>query len=133
MGKEQSAGPAKRSERSWKTGALWIAATVLIALVLMPLFDLIWKDRTAEHTRQECELIAEALLKQSVNDEESVSEWLLNMRQVSCDMNALAAWAFIYTGIDEEGIRGIYENGADIPEGLALLQGDDRFRCLSDL
>ena len=125
MGKEQSAGPAKRSERSWKTGALWIAATVLIALVLMPLFDLIWKDRTAEHTRQECELIAEALLKQSVNDEESVSEWLLNMRQVSCDMNALAAWAFIYTGIDEEGIRGIYENGADIPEGLALLQGDD--------
>ena len=83
MGKEQSAGLAQKSEKSWKTGALWIVATVLIALVLMPLFDLIWRDRTAEHTRQECEVIAEALLKQSINDEKSVSEWMLNMRQTA--------------------------------------------------
>ncbi len=125
MGKEQSAGLAQKSEKSWKTGALWIVATVLIALVLMPLFDLIWRDRTAEHTRQECEVIAEALLKQSINDEKSVSAWMLNMRQANCDMNALAAWAYIYAGIDEEGIRNLYDSGADIPDGLALLQGDD--------
>ena len=81
MEKKQPAGQAQKQEMNWKTGGLWIAAAVLIVLVLMPLFNLIWVERTEAHTRQECELIAEALLKQSVNDVRSVSERIRNIRQ----------------------------------------------------
>ncbi len=124
MEKKQPAGQAQKKEMNWKTGVLWIAAAVLIALVLMPLFNLIWVERTEAHTRQECELIAEALLKQSVNDVRSVSERIRNIRQQKCDLNALAAWAYLYAGTDEDGIRKIFE-GSELPEGLAFLHGDD--------
>ena len=81
-------------------------------------------ERTEAHTRQECELIAEALLKQSVNDVRSVSERIRNIRQQKCDLNALAAWAYLYAGTDEDGIRKIFE-GSELPEGLAFLHGED--------
>ena len=125
MEKGQSAGLVQKKKRDWKIGALWIAATVLIVVILVPVFGLIWKDRTRTHTQQECELIADALLKQSANDKESMSEWMRNMRQMNCARNALAGWAYVYGGADEEEISEIYDDAAEMPEGVALLQGDD--------
>ena len=129
MEKGQSAVQAVRQKSNWKTGALWIAAAVLIVLVLVPFFGLIWRDRTKEHTRQECDVIADALLRQSVSNKNAMTEWMMSLRELNCFRNALAAWTCIYGGAEQAEVAELYED-MDMPAGLAYLRGKNDYHVL---
>ena len=129
MGKGQSAVRAVKQKSIWKTGAVWIAAAAVAVLVLIPPFDLIWRDRTKTHTRQECEVIADALLRQSAIDKDAMTSWMMSLREMNCYRNALAAWACIYGGEDKEEIAEIYAD-TDQPAGVAYLRGKDDYHVL---
>lgn len=124
MERERTAARA-RQEGILKNGIVWIAAAVVILLVLVPAYRILWADRTQAHTQAECELVADALLKQGINDQETISAWAQTRRQFICSQNAVAAWAYLYGGADEDEIRKIYDDMSSPLEGMAILQQDE--------
>ena len=129
MEKGHSAAAALKPKKTWLIHTLWIACTVLIVLVLVPVFSLIWRDRTNTHTRQECEVIADALLRQSASDKDAMTEWVKSLREQNCFRNALAAWICIYGGADSEEIAKVYDD-VDMPAGVAYIRGKDDYHVL---
>ena len=55
----------KKNNEFLKAVLVWICAAGVILALLVPCFSLIWRDRNRTHTRDECRLLADAILKQS--------------------------------------------------------------------
>ena len=55
----------KKNNEFLKEVLVWICAAGVILALLVPCFSLIWRDRNRTHTRDECRLLADAILKQS--------------------------------------------------------------------
>ena len=96
MGNESQNQKAVKRQRNWRYFILWAAAAVLITVCLIPLYRFLWRDRTQTHTRQECEMVADALLKETARFQRSTTKEVLARRQRICFQGVQAAWSFLY-------------------------------------
>lgn len=128
----------RRNEHLRKTG-IWgriilpMGMAVLIMGFLMPVFSMIWSNRTQDYTRQECEMMADALLKQKELEQRYSSESADNREQYINVLNAISGWAFAYGGTSEEELVSLYEEGMPHPDAIAFLKGEEYQTYLSDL
>ena len=109
----------------WKAGVLWLVSACLIMAVLVPVFFLIWMDRTQSHTADECSLLADAVLKQGTVDKKRIQKNELFLQTYLFSLNAMTGWAYSYGGTDEREISRIYDSEEYIPDGVAVLKAGE--------
>lgn len=111
---------------------VWIAAAVLIVLCLIPFYAYIWRASTESRTRSKCETVAHALFEQGSNNWKNNFDWMRVEREAYCAVNAIAAWAGIYGGTNEEEIARIFTDTAmPLPDGIALLKNQEDYQVLT--
>ena len=114
----------------WQAGILWIVLSFCCFLILIFLSSQIWRDRTQAHTRDECTMLADAVLKQSVIERRSIWKNNLFHKNYYLSINALAGWAAAYGGTDEEEYDMIFQSLEHVPDGTAILK-DGTYTVLS--
>jgi small conductance mechanosensitive channel len=90
--------------------------------ILVPCFSLIWRERTKTHTKEECTLLADAVLKQSDVEQKRIEKSDQFLETYLCALNALSGWAWAYGGTDEEELQLIWESAEYAPEGTAVFR-----------
>ena len=114
----------------WQAGILWIVLSFCCFLILIFLSSQIWRDRTQARTRDECTMLADAVLKQSVIERRSIWKNNLFHKNYYLSINALAGWAAAYGGTDEEEYDMIFQSLEHVPDGTAILK-DGTYTVLS--
>ena len=84
--------PGKQTD-AWKAALLWILLAALMLAILVPCFSLIWRDRTQTHTKEECRLLADAVLKQSDVEQKRIEKNDQFLHTYLYALNALSGWA----------------------------------------
>ena len=128
MGNESQNQKAVKRQRNWRYFILWAAAAVLITVCLIPLYRFLWRDRTQTHTRQECEMVADALLKETARFQRSTTKEVLARRQRICFQGVQAAWSFLYGEGSQEDLDIIYPD--EKPDAVAYLTRDGEYQVL---
>ena len=90
--------------------------------ILVPCFSLIWRERTKTHTKEECTLLADAVLKQSAVEQKRIEKSDQFLETYLCALNALSGWAWAYGGTDEAELNLIWKSAEYAPEGTAVLR-----------
>ena len=113
-----------------KSAALWLLVAGLILALLVPCFSLIWRDRNRTHTRDECRLLADAILKQSDVEQKRIQKNEQFLQTYLSALNALSGWAYAYGGTNAKELALIHDFSEYPPEGIAVLQ-DGTYRVLA--
>ena len=120
----------KKNNEFLKAVLVWICAAGVILALLVPCFSLIWRDRNRTHTRDECRLLADAILKQSDVEQKRIRKNEQFLQTYLSTLNALSGWAYAYGGTDEQELALIHAFTAHPPKGIAVLQ-DGTYRVLA--
>ena len=120
----------KKNNEFLKAVLVWICAAGVILALLVPCFSLIWRDRNRTHTRDECRLLADAILKQSNVEQKRIRKNEQFLQTYLSTLNALSGWAYAYGGTDEQELALIHAFTAHPPKGIAVLQ-DGTYRVLA--
>ena len=105
-----------------KAAVPWLVLAALMLAILVPCFSLIWRDRTQTHTREECTLLADAVLKQSGVEQNRIQKNDQFLRTYLYALNALSGWAWSYGGTDAQELADIYDTAEYTPDATAVLR-----------
>ena len=104
----------KKNNEFLKAVLVWICAAGVILALLVPCFSLIWRDRNRTHTRDECRLLADAILKQSNVEQKRIRKNEQFLQTYLSTLNALSGWAYAYGGTDEQELALIHIKHGEI-------------------
>jgi hypothetical protein len=99
----------KKSKGSRGVFIVWFAMAALVLLVLVSSFTLIWRARSEVQTQDHCMVMADAVLKQTILNEERITDAERVLSENDLLLNALAGWCWNWVGEDWEQ----YENEED--------------------
>ena len=133
MGKEIK---IRRSRHMTGTGIggrviLPLAVAALIMGILLSLYSMMWSERMKEYTLQECEMAADALLKQIELEQGNLSDMSDNRIKLASQLNVLAGWAYAYGGTSDEELSSLYFISRT-PDAIAFLKGEEYQAFLGD-
>ena len=120
----------KNNNRFLQAFLVWLCASGLILAFLIPCFSLIWRDRNRTHTRDECRLLADAILKQSDVEQKRIQKNEQFLQTYLSTLNALSGWAYAYGGTNARELALIHDSSQYPPKGIAVLQ-DGTYRVLA--
>ncbi len=119
----------KKSKGSRGVFIVWFAMAALVLLVLVSSFTLIWRARSEVQTQDHCMVMADAVLKQTILNEERITDAERVLSENDLLLNALAGWCWNWVGEDWEQYGGLGGYAFYSSDAIAIL-GDEQYQVL---